>query len=381
MSSPILLLDKNLLVHCLLPKLSLSDQSRFLSCDKRLYSMSSHSVQVLRACQRRYARFPTKKWINRCIKYNAPDALQFVLDRTLHEYVTFGNRYKGRDTAVALISFSYRGFKNAFKYGAEWAIHQLLSWYTHLRSLKRDDIDQLFDQGTSRVSLKKVIPDAFVKGMYSGNGLLVRKFLVQDFDGICFLNKLQLGSIGVRFKRLYHQLFLSCLCVGDVSNASFFRDLYLETLEGTLEQSAWEESMLYFLLQHGKSTHYVPILLNQSGNRPVCERMIKNAFRNPNISMLDYVISILSKEELSSLRQVVLKEYYGRRKAYQEILFKLMTNSERRKRLEREAMATQKMLHRLEFHLRHTFGYKKSHFMFPDEKLKRDRFSHKRVKY
>jgi hypothetical protein len=324
--------QNNLLYHCLAPFLSTTELVRFLCVNKRLYSMSTNAMVVLRKCQRKYgSRLDvTGDWITRCIKRNNLDALKFVLERTLREYLSEYQATRHEPAAIALHAYATFGFKAAFKYGnREIASYLLDEWHLKLQRLD-NGIVHLFHYVGTVISIPKVMPQALWKGVRNNHCGMVRHFLETSFSGLVFPN--DHGTTVSREKlpkqeeqQLALRLYFGCLSSGDETNHDYFLKLFKEF--GKIRDY---DSLVHDLLAYGKNPKFIPTLLKQVTypREFSLQTMLKHSFDNSDPVMMKYVVSISPENDLLSFKPL-LKEQYETVEAFmRKILCDLQCNLE-----------------------------------------------------
>lgn len=317
--------SRDLLLTQLRPFLGERAFVRLICCDKRLYAMASDDhYAVLRECQLRYGgqRLVTDAWIKRCCKRRNLKALQWVLERTLREYLPLNHaRSRLDDTSVALVAFARFGFKAAFANHWREGIDCMLQWYRKLQTVENPWIRHTFHYSGTDLTPLQVLPSAMMKVALCGHLTLVRHFLETEVPGLQFPNPPfqdeKLAEQEVR--RFVRVLFVACLSHNDMANYGFFFDLFQkyylagsgDDLPNKNGRVYWADKMIRHVLEEGVSPGALPMLLRMVvyPSEWQIHEQLKCAVHNPNPAILKYLMATSRPDHLKGCTDMLKKEY------------------------------------------------------------------------
>jgi hypothetical protein len=317
--------SRDIVLGCFAKWMSLSDLLSLLRCNKRLYSFGLHYWPVLRECQYLYggAHKVTNLWIKHAVKSGNTEAVKWIMDRALQEYLKKSpHRTRADKTGEALVLCIPRALKTAFKMENAEMIDSVLNWrIQNLLPIMKTDLTHqlyhLFNYCGTKEALHVLLPEIMQRVAYAGHTTFVRRFFEKYCTGFTFPHDVALFRDGysapisiLELKEqteLIESLVRACIIHGDTDSYAYFEPIAAAVWDTKPldTHNYWTKSLdrvyeerFHALLEMGVSTTFIPILLKVVPYRDEWNRA-KDWMRwvccNPNPIMLDYVRNTFSE--------------------------------------------------------------------------------------
>lgn len=342
---------------CIGPFLSLVDLVRLCSCDKRLYALMPVHWRVLGECQRLYGgQFQvTDKWIKHCVQVRNTQALRWVFDRALREYLGSDKEMRRQDALTCCMRV---GLKAAFKTGYDDGVECVLEWRLAklapaIHNYDTGHMYNLFNCFGTHRSIADCIVLGLETGATHGQTAMVRRMLEKHWIGFVFPKDTSKLITSVEKENpptiewdrskhwtLAHRLILGCVSCGDTINYPFFERLYESALQQQRQShhndwlaENWKKSLLMELLRFGRSTTFLPILRSQAKYSSDWDRPDQwwwYARQNLNPCMLLYVLDTMvhSSGEIGVFKEKLQDEYLTTESALRKAVSDLVCHLE-----------------------------------------------------